>query len=911
MFVPIRQGDHRAWWPALWFGVLFVFLFLGCGISLAKGKETETKKVTVTLNALWGGQVWGVSPSDPVVKLMKKDPTIEAKVWLPLQIPGGAGRTPLMMSIAGQTAPDLYYCWSHIIRSDIDHGFVYPLNEWIGDDTNGNGQVDLEEAKWPGWAKIPPLVRRIATVDGKIYGLPTVNTYYLGIVYRTDLVRQAGLDPDTPPKTWDEFFYWCQRLTFPQKFIPGARTQKGQRGFYLPDAGFCWLPWVNTVGHKEIDPATGKESYNGYGAFCEQVKTSPTTGKKYVFPMEATSFLAPDTQEDLTNAPTEWRAALDSPEALDATRFYQKLRWQRWIRDPQTQEPVNLTSEQVAAGKVTLPGGRVLSFKKDDVLTGVLRINTGQPGEDAIEWLAKGEVAFCETYVNYLTAFQNTLGKNPKLYGVMPFPAGPGGKPVIQYGRHYAAMSEGVGRRPKEERDKVWQVLQAVTSAEAYDESVRGMVLTGSAALVPPSDLMRLGFKDYIPDVPLSFRSLYASIDDESILTRTEPFVGYWVSMDNAVKGEVLSLILAESGENFNIGKALTNLQKTANTGAWFPRNPDDLKPYRPIAWLIFAVVLAIVAFFVGMIIRTNMVAQVKKTIARAGVYNWWAPWLLLLPALGLIALWGYYPLARGMVMAFQEYHIVGKSPWLGLDNFISIFLDENFYIYVKQTVKFVMMNLLLVFTAPILLSLLLSEIPRGKVFWRSIFFLPQLTSGIVIVLLWKLMYNPTDNGLLNQVRHLFGMEAIDWLGNPQTAMLCTIIPTVWAGMGMASLIYLAALKGIPDELYEAADLDGAGVFSKLRFITIPQLAPLIIINFVGAFIGTFQSMGNIFLLTFGGPGKETMVMGMAIWIEAYANLRFSLATSMAWILGSALIGFTYLQIRILRKVEFRRVEEV
>ena len=91
--------------------------------------------------------------------------------------------------------------------------------------------------------------------------------------------------------------------------------------------------------------------------------------------------------------------------------------------------------------------------------------------------------------------------------------------------------------------------------------------------------------------------------------------------------------------------------------------------------------------------------------------------------------------------------------------------------------------------------------------------------------------------------------------------------------------------------------------------MTIPTILPLVIINFVGAFIGTFQSMGSIFLLTFGGPGKETMVMSMAIWQEAYVNLRFSLATSYAWILGSILIGFTFLQLRVLRRVDFRRAQ--
>lgn len=141
--------------------------------------------------------------------------------------------------------------------------------------------------------------------------------------------------------------------------------------------------------------------------------------------------------------------------------------------------------------------------------------------------------------------------------------------------------------------------------------------------------------------------------------------------------------------------------------------------------------------------------------------------------------------------------------------------------------------------------------------------------------------------------------------------MACVIVPGVWAGAGMGSLIYLAALKSVPDDLYEAASIDGAGIRTRIMRITLPTILPLVLINFVGAFIATFQGMGSIFLLTFGGPGKETMVMSMAIWREAYVNLRFSLATSYAWILGSILIGFTYLQLRILRRVDFRRAKGV
>jgi multiple sugar transport system permease protein len=198
-------------------------------------------------------------------------------------------------------------------------------------------------------------------------------------------------------------------------------------------------------------------------------------------------------------------------------------------------------------------------------------------------------------------------------------------------------------------------------------------------------------------------------------------------------------------------------------------------------------------------------------------------------------------------------------------------------------------------------------------VFYRTLFFLPQVTSGLVIALIWKLLYDPTPQGTLNQFVTMFNVipfvhiEPQTWLQDPRLAMMCCIIPTVWASMGMASLIYLAALRAVPEEIYEAAEVDGAGIWTKLRCVTFPTLMPLILINFVGVFIATFQNMGNIFLLTFGGPGDSTMVFAMRIWIEAYNNLRFGLATTLAWILGSLLIGFTYMQIRILRRVEFRK----
>jgi len=156
--------------------------------------------------------------------------------------------------------------------------------------------------------------------------------------------------------------------------------------------------------------------------------------------------------------------------------------------------------------------------------------------------------------------------------------------------------------------------------------------------------------------------------------------------------------------------------------------------------------------------------------------------------------------------------------------------------------------------------------------------------------------------GLVN----LFGGDftPVAWLQDSNWAMIACVLPVIWSSAGPGCLIYLAALKGIPEDTYEAAEIDGADFFQKLRHVTLPALKPLIIINFVGAFIAASQSGGMILVMTFGAA--ETEVAELHIFKEAYTNLRFGSAISMAWVLGVMTLLFTIYNIRILSKMEFR-----
>ncbi|NLC58331.1 MAG: extracellular solute-binding protein [Armatimonadetes bacterium] len=893
------------WWLAL-----ALLGWVGASRAAADGPHPDPREhVFLTITSRFDTQQ---RMPEVLRAFFRAHPHVHLKQFEGLVMPGEAWVASLAMAMAANIGPDIF---ETDIRQAVSQGLAYPLTEWIGEDgvlANGrpkrkpdgtpdrNGQIDADEAKWDGWMQIKPLYRQVVTVDGKPYALPNRGGTYVGILYSKSLLRKAGLDPMNYPRTWDEFARWCRLLYNHETRTPGVEFHP---------ASWAFAPWVATTGTSIV----------------VQDRRSPTTGKVYTFNEQETDLRAPDTGEDLSAVPPTWRCNVAHPDAAAAVGFYHRLRWAPWIRDRQTGEPVELKPEEVARGWVRFQG-RTIRFRKEEVIEGCLAVTT----KDINETLRRmgRDLAMYPLWSGDMTEFES-LGLQPNDMGMLPFPAMTAKqRPVLQASNSFFMIGKDVLRRggqseaeKKTYRDLVWEVMTRVCSPEGSDEIIRRKVAAGQARFLNPRDLERLGFDDYLREMPPENLQMWREIDEGRILEVVEPFMGKWLQFRDFYQREVIDLVLRPSGKEFDYQAALARLERDANTGTMFERPATTLERYRPRARVIAVLLGGILAFFLVLIIKD----QTRKVASLSGVYKGWLPWVMLAPALASIALWSYYPLGRGLVMAFQNYRISGDSPWVGLNNFISIALDPNFHHYLVTTFRFVLWNLVLAFFTPILLAFLLTEVPRLKVFFRTLFFLPQMTSGLVVTLMWKEMFAGTASGTLNNLLAMvcanpavrwvitrftdeaWRFQPVDWLGDPRVVMACVILPGVWAGAGISSLIYLAALKSVPEELYEAAGIDGAGILRRVWHVTLPTIAPLVLINFVGAFIGTFQSMGSIFLLTFGGPGKATMVMGMAIWQEAYVNLRFSLATSYAWILGSILIAFTYLQLRILRRVDFRQ----
>ncbi len=473
-----------------------------------------------------------------------------------------------------------------------------------------------------------------------------------------------------------------------------------------------------------------------------------------------------------------------------------------------------------------------------------------------------------------------------------------------------------------------WLYLKYSVSREARALYTKIYVDNGLAIRIKPDDLEEFGYDEYIKKIPASWVKVNKELTK---FGRPEPYAPNYkvVAIQDIASPIDKTYSACEKNKDSDITQFNKNvsdsfLQDKLDDSAGIVNNVrfssisgEKMGLRRKIANILFALIVILLGFF-----AYTFVGHAKSLISSQGATGSKTftnkaelmAWAFMFPALLSILIWNYVPLIRGSMMAFTDYYILTESKFIWLDNFIRLFFDHDFLLSCWNTAFYVSISLAMGFVIPIILAVMLSEIPRGKVFLRVVYYLPHITSGLVITLMWMDFYNSSITGMLNRLLLSAGMiqsdEPVKWLQDTETfhgllPMICVIIPSIWAAAGGGCLIYLAALKGIPDEIYEAADIDGAGFFSKLKNITFPYIKPLVLINFVGAFIGSFHAAGNILLMTGGGPDNRTMTIGLEIFYNSYLYLRFGYATSMAWILGTALVGFTIYQLRILKDVKF------
>lgn len=269
--------------------------------------------------------------------------------------------------------------------------------------------------------------------------------------------------------------------------------------------------------------------------------------------------------------------------------------------------------------------------------------------------------------------------------------------------------------------------------------------------------------------------------------------------------------------------------------------------------------------------------------------------------ALVVFAVFSWYPIVRGVVLSFQQVNFVTSPDWVGWENFERLFADPLFGVAWRNTLYFTLLALLLGFGVPFLTAVVLNELRHAKGYFRLLVYLPVMLPPVVTALLWKWFYDPGP-GLFNSVLRGLGLPTSQWLDSSSTSMISLVLVITWANMGSATLIYLAALQTIPGELYEAADLDGAGIVKKVWHITIPQTKFVILMLLLLQVVATMQIFTEPFIMTGGGPEESTVTVLLLLYRYAFYYNDFGTASALSLILFAVLGVFSFLYFKITRK---------
>jgi len=281
-----------------------------------------------------------------------------------------------------------------------------------------------------------------------------------------------------------------------------------------------------------------------------------------------------------------------------------------------------------------------------------------------------------------------------------------------------------------------------------------------------------------------------------------------------------------------------------------------------------------------------------------------WTAYLFLSPVLILFAVFTFFSVGYAFYLSFHEWNLLEPAkPFVGLDNYTRLFRDQRFREAVINTFYYTAVSVPLTIAIGLGVALMLNTSIRARGLFRTLFYLPVVTPLVIASIIWKWVYNG-DYGLANY--YLMKLNIIDepllWLADPNLAMPSVIITSVWKSVGFAMVVYLAGLQSIPEDYYDAARIDGATGWRRLKDITIPLLSSTTLFLFVISILGSFQVFTQIFIMTNGGPLGKTRTIVWYIYQTAFKDFNMGYAAAMAFALFAMMLVFTLIQFRFLRR---------
>lgn len=277
--------------------------------------------------------------------------------------------------------------------------------------------------------------------------------------------------------------------------------------------------------------------------------------------------------------------------------------------------------------------------------------------------------------------------------------------------------------------------------------------------------------------------------------------------------------------------------------------------------------------------------------------------YLFILPLLVYFTIFVLIPIFISFYYSFTDWNMRSVPHWTGIKNYVELLFNKQkqpyFWPSMLVTVKYIVLRVPVGLALSLVLALFLNSRIKGENFFKLCYFIPMITSAIAVAVLWKWLYDPVI-GFINQFLANFSMSPRNWLNEVDTALPSIAAMSVWQGAGYGMIIFLAGLKGIPEELYEAARIDGANAWQQFWNITVPLLRPVTFFLLITTIIGSFQVFDQIYVLTggLGGPEHSTFVYILNLYNQAFRYYRMGIACAMSYILFVIILVITYVQFK-------------
>lgn len=264
--------------------------------------------------------------------------------------------------------------------------------------------------------------------------------------------------------------------------------------------------------------------------------------------------------------------------------------------------------------------------------------------------------------------------------------------------------------------------------------------------------------------------------------------------------------------------------------------------------------------------------------------------YLFMIGAIVCFAVFSWYPMVREVIMSFQRTNFAGETTWVGLQNYRHIIADPSFWAAWRATGLFALLALAFGYILPFAAAIVLNELRHCQAYFRLLVYLPVMIPPAAAAFLWKWFYTPDNSGLFNALLHALHLPTSQWLQSPGIAMLCLVLFSTWSNMGAAVLVYLASLQGIPGELYDAAEIDGAGIFRRIWHVTVPQTRLILSLMLMLQVVATMQVFLEPYILTGGQSGTTTVVY--LIYQYAFSFSNYGSGAALGILLLVVLMGF-------------------